>query len=542
MTSLLQQWVTEQAERRPDAAAVVTRDQRLTYAQLEASSNQLARTLKAAGCQRGDRVCLLLPKSPLAIVSLVATLKADCMYVPLDPASPAPRVLKIVEAAAPRVILAEARTALLLRGLLSDARLRRSVSVGWLEGERAAGEPFAPSFSLEDVLGASRDPLDYRNGSEDPAHILFTSGSTGTPKGVVIPHRNVIRFVEWATRYFQLGPTDRLSSHPPLHFDLSTFDVFGTFASGAQLHLVPPEINLLPNALAEFIRVSELTQWFSVPSLLSYLAKFDVVQFNDFPSLRRLLWCGEVFPTAALRYWMARLPHVTFTNLYGPTETTIASSYYTVPSCPPNDGAAIPIGTACEGEELLILDETQQPVSPGVVGNLYIRGVGLSPGYWRDPEKTRAAFLPNPFSSDAADRIYRTGDLAKIGDDGLVYFLGRADSQIKSRGYRIELGEIDNALSAISLLQESAAVAIPTDGFEGTVICCAYVPRPRPPVAVMPAEVRKELAKVLPAPMLPSRWLEFDRLPRNANGKVDRRALQEAFANRATVAGVPATG
>src|SRR6266516_3380570 len=182
MTSLLQQWVTERAERRPDAAAVVTRDQSLTYAQLEASSTQLARTLKTAGCQRGDRVCL-----PLAIVSLVATLKADCMYVPLDPASPAPRALKIVEAAAPRVILAEARTASLLRGLWSDARLQRSVSVGWLEGERAAGEPFAPSFFLEDVLGASRDPLDYRNGSEDPAHILFTSGSTGTPKGVVIP-------------------------------------------------------------------------------------------------------------------------------------------------------------------------------------------------------------------------------------------------------------------------------------------------------------------------------------------------------------------
>jgi amino acid adenylation domain-containing protein len=539
MTSLLQQWVTEQAERRPDAAAVVTRDERLTYAQLEASSNQLARTLKAAGCQRGDRVCLLLPKSPLAIVSLVGTLKADCMYVPLDPASPTPRALKIVDAADPRVILAEARTASLLRGLLSDARLRRSVSVGWLEGERAVGEPFAPAFSLEEVVGASSDPLDYRNGSDDPAHILFTSGSTGTPKGVVIAHRNVIHFVEWAKQHFQLGPSDRHSSHPPLHFDLSTFDVFGTFASGAQLHLVPPEINLLPTALAEFIRVSELTQWFSVPSLLSYMAKFDVVQVNDFPTLRRLLWCGEVFPTPALRYWMARLPHVTFTNLYGPTETTIASSYYTVPSCPPDDGAAIPIGTACDGEELLVLDDAHRSVAPGEVGNLYIRGVGLSPGYWRDPEKTRAAFLPNPFSSDPADRIYRTGDLAKVGDDGLVYFLGRADSQIKSRGYRIELGEIEAALSAVSLLQESAIVAIPTDGFEGTAICCAYVPQAGAPAPVTPAELRKELARVLPAPMLPSRWMAFDRLPRNANGKVDRRALQEAFADRD--AGVAAT-
>src|SRR5213078_2537104 len=203
-------------------------------------------------------------------------------------------------------------------------------------------------FAWRDLGSWPDEPPASVNSPRDPAHILFTSGSTGIPKGVVITHENVEHFVTWANSYFGTLPGDRVSGHPPLHFDLSTFDVFGTFASGAQLHLVPPEINLLPNALAEFIRVSELTQWFSVPSLLSYLAKFDVVQFNDFPTLRRLLWCGEVFPTAALRYWMARLPHVTFTNLYGPTETTIASSYYTVPTCPEHDGVAIPIGTPCE--------------------------------------------------------------------------------------------------------------------------------------------------------------------------------------------------
>src|SRR6266581_4126281 len=512
MTALLQQWVTEQAERRPDATAVV----------------------KAGGCEQGDRVGLLLAKSPLAIVSMVGTLKADCTYVPLDASSPAPRVAKIVESAEPRVILAEARAASLLSTLLSNARLRKSTAVGWMDRDRTRGEAFQPSFSLEDVMRAPGDPLDYRNSPADPAHILFTSGSTGTPKGVVIPHRNVIHFVEWARRYFNLGPTDRVSGHPPLHFDLSTFDVYGTFASGAQLHLVPSEINLLPNALAKFIRDAELTQWFSVPSLLSYMAKFDVVQFNDFPALRRLLWCGEVFPTPALRYWMTRLPHVTFTNLYGPTETTIASSYYTVPTCPEDESEAIPIGTPCEGEDLLVLSETLRPVSPGEVGDLYIRGVGLSPGYWRDPEKTRAAFVPNPMSPDPVDRLYRTGDLAKIGADGLVYFLGRADSQIKSRGYRIELGEIETALNAMEFIQECAVVAIPTDGFEGTVICCAYVPRPA--VSVTPAVVRKELARVLPSPMLPSRWMAFDRLPRNANGKFDRRQLQEAFANDETVA------
>jgi amino acid adenylation domain-containing protein len=539
MISLLQQWVTEQAERRPDAAAVVMHGARLTYAELEVSSNRLAHTLKAAGCEQGDRVGLLLPKSPLAVVSIVGTLKADCTYVPLDPSSPAPRVRKIVESADPRVILADARGASLVRELLADTR-RRSVAVGWMEQDRAAGErersAFDPAFSLEDVRRAPSDMLDYRNGSAHPAHILFTSGSTGTPKGVVIAHRNVIHFVEWAKRYFQLSPTDRLSGHPPLHFDLSTFDVFGTLATGAELHLVSPEINLSPHALARFIRAEELTQWFSVPSLLSYMAKFDVVRGNDFPALRRLLWCGEVFPTAALRYWMARLPHVTFTNLYGPTEATIASSYYTVPSCPEEDGTLIPIGTPCAGEQLFVLDEALRPVPPGEVGELYIRGVGLSPGYWRDPEKTRAAFLPSPFSSDPADRIYRTGDIARIGDDGLVYFLGRADSQVKSRGYRIELGEIETALNALSVIQECAVVAVPTDGFEGTMICCAYVPRPAAAASVTPAAVRKELAKALPAPMLPSHWRVFERLPRNANGKFDRRQLQEAFASSEAVA------
>jgi amino acid adenylation domain-containing protein len=534
MTSLLQQWVTEQAERRPDAIAVVMHGARLTYAELEAASNRLAHTLKAAGCEPGDRVGLLLTKSPLAIVSMVGTLKADCTYVPLDPSSPAPRVGKIVESAEPRVILAEARTASLLSALLSDPRLRAAIAVGWMERDRSKEEALWPRFTLGDVERASSTALDYRNGPEHPAHLLFTSGSTGTPKGVVIPHRSVIAFVEWARRYFDITSSDRVSGHPPLHFDLSTFDVYGTFASGAELHLVPPEINLLPNALAEFIRSEELTQWFSVPSLLSYMTKFDVVRFNDFPALRRLLWCGEVFPTPALRYWMARLPRVRFTNLYGPTEATIASSYYTVPAAPEDDGAAIPIGTPCEGEELLVLSETLRPVPPGEVGDLYIRGVGLSPGYWRDPEKTSAAFVPNPFSADPADRLYRTGDLARVGADGLVYFLGRADSQIKSRGYRIELGEIETAVNALSILQECAVVAIPTDGFEGTVICCAYVPGAG--ASVTPALIRKELAKVLPAPMLPSRWMAFERLPRNANGKFDRRQLQEAFANHETVA------
>ena len=291
---------------------------------------------------------------------------------------------------------------------------------------------------------------------------------------------------------------------------------------------MPPELSLLPHKVAELIRESELTQWFSVPSVLNYMAKFDAVRPGDFPSLRRVLWCGEVLPTPSLIYWMRRLPHVTFTNLYGPTEATIASSYYTVPACPAAEDEVIPIGRACGGEQLLVLDDALQPVPPGEVGDLYIRGVGLSPGYWRDAEQTRRAFLPCRGGTGPADRIYRTGDLATLGTDGLIRYLGRADFQVKTRGYRVELGEIEAALHALGTLRECAVVGVQSRDFDGTAICCAYVPADH--ATVTPAALRAALAAALPPYMVPSRWRVLDVLPKTSNGKIDRRPLQELFA------------
>ncbi len=521
MTELLHEWVARHADSRPGALAVVSAEERLTYGELETQTNQLARVLRGAGCQRGDRVCMLMPKSAMAIDVIVGIYKADCVFVPLDPSSPAPRLARILDSCGSRCLLAAGSVGDLLEELLGPTR-RQGIALGWLDAHQPAPAVVAPRFALADLRRSPGEAVECRNTPGDAAHILFTSGSTGTPKGVVITHANVIAFVEWACRYFRMNAADRVSGHSPLHFDLSMLDIFGAFAAGAQLHLVPPELNALPQKLAGFIRASELTQWFSVPSVLNYLAKFDVVAPGDFPALKRVLWCGEVLPTPALAYWMARLPHATFTNLYGPTETTIASSYYTVTECPRDPAAEIPIGTACAGEELLVRDEGLRPVPAGEVGHLCIRGVGLSPGYWNDPERTAAAFVPA-----VGGRLYRTGDLARVGPDGLVYLLGRADSQITSRGYRIELGEIEVALNTIDGLQEAAVVGIPTSGVEGTVIACAYAPvdgRDLPPTAV-----RTALGALLPPYMLPSRWLMLPGLPKNASGKIDRCCLRERF-------------
>jgi amino acid adenylation domain-containing protein len=514
MGALLQHGVSAQAQARPEALALVFKDERLTYGELEEASNRLAHLLKDAGCRRGDRVGLLMPKMPTAIVAMLAALKADAIYVPMDPASPGARQARVLEVADCRCILAAGAVAPMLDDALATATLKQRPALVRLDD---------PLTSYDLAACPASAPASC-NGDGDVAHILFTSGSTGLPKGVMITHASVVHLLRWAMPYFGICAADRISQHPPLRFDVSTFDVFGALWAGAELHLVPPELNVLPHKLAQLIREARLTQWFSVPSVLNLMANFDVVRQDDFPELRRVLFAGEVLPTPTLVHWMRRLPHVQFTNLYGPTETTIVSSYYTLPQCPADDREPIPIGRACGGEELLVLDAELRPVAPGDTGDLYIRGVGVSPGYWRDPEKTRAVFLP---WGEKAERIYKTGDLAYRDTDGLFYYVGRADTQIKSRGYRIELGEIEAALHALPGLRESAVVAVKSEGFEGWQICCAYVPAPE--CTSSPERLRAALGGLLPSYMLPAHWLRYDVLPKNENGKIDRPRLKDAF-------------
>jgi amino acid adenylation domain-containing protein len=527
MKGLLQQAVTAQAQARPDAVALVFKDTRMTYGALEEVSNRLARLLMESGCRRGDRIGLLMPKLPLAIVAMLGALKADAIYVPLDPAGPDTRIARMLEISECRFVLAAGPVERMLLDSLGRASLQTPPMIGWLDDTAIPGPELGTEFTLRDLAGYPSTTRAYSNSTDDVAHILFTSGSTGLPKGVMITHASVLHFLSWARSYFNTTASDRISQQPPFQFDLSTFDIFCALSAGAQLHLVPSELVLLPHRLAQFIRESSLTQWFSVPAVLNLMAKFDAVRQHDFPALRRVMFAGEVLPTPTLIYWMRRLPHAQFTNLYGPTETTIASSYYTVPRCPVDECEPIPIGAACDGEELLVLDSELRPVADNEIGDLYIRGAGMSPGYWRDSDKTRSVFLAAPGATDPRDRIYKTGDLAHRGTDGLLYFHGRADTQIKSRGYRIELGEIEQALHSLPGLREGAIVAIRSEGFEGWQICCAYAPEPED--GVSPEALRKHLAELLPAYMLPTRWLRYDVLPKNPNGKFDRPRLKEAF-------------
>jgi amino acid adenylation domain-containing protein len=494
----------------PGAVAVVDSLGAVSYAELERRADRVAGALLAAGFRPGQCACLLAPKSAWAVAAMLGILRAGGVYVPLDPGSPPPRLAAAIAASAPRAVLADPGCAAALPPGLDATTIWLTPDGGGLPEPSGRPERVAPGGL---------------------AYLLFTSGSTGAPKGVPISHASAVHFLDWAEGYFGLTPNDRISAHSPLHFDLSVWDVFGGLQAGAQVHLVPPQANLVPHRTAAFIRDNELTQWFSVPSVLVSLLHPGVLTPGDLPALRRLIWCGDVLPTAALRELMRRLPHVQFTNLYGPTEATIASSYHRVAEVPAADAGPVPIGRAVDGERLGVFTAAGDPVADGEVGELCLAGPGLSPGYWNDPGRTAAAFVERP--PGRGERWYRTGDLARRDTDGVFHFHGRRDRQIKSRGYRIELDDIAAHLARLPGLSASAVVALPVGGIVGQEICAVYVPAAGADGDAR--RLRSLLARSLPTYMLPTRWEPMTSLPLNPNGKVDHGALTAALRDRTAV-------
>ncbi|HAC16527.1 MAG TPA: D-alanine--poly(phosphoribitol) ligase, partial [Bacteroidetes bacterium] len=502
---MIYDWSREQALKNGNQIAVSMNDEKITYGQLESESNKLAGLLIQQDLKPGDIVGLFLEKTPKTIIAMLGITKAGGVYVPLDPHSPVERILKIIKSSNPSMLFVDHETTFPFQDVIhSDYDTGMIPWVWWSKKQLLHGDDFHPQFLYKDIESQKNEPYQVTQNPARAAHILFTSGWTGQPKGVVITHKNIESFINWAVPYFNMKQGEHTSCHSPLHFDLSTFDIYGAFASGSHLHLVPGGIGTDPKKLSEFILENKLNQWFSVPSALSYLAKFHVIPDGGYPDLKRLIWCGEVFPLPSLKYWMKNLQGVQFTNLYGPTETTIASSYYTVKNIPEN-WTDIPIGQPCSDENLIILDENLHLKKIGEVGDLYIEGSGLSPGYWKDIDKTKDSFIWYTNEDGKRIRIYKTGDLASLDNDGLIYFHGRSDYQIKSRGYRIELGEIESALAQNEILREFAVVPVQIDGFEGTAIGCAYVGAKIKNGSLAPI-LKQKLKDKIPSYMMPQVW------------------------------------
>ena len=458
-------------------------------------------------------MALYVEKSLEAVAAIYAVLKAGGVYVPLDANAPPARIAYIARDCDVRCVVADKERATMWR---EDVE-RRAPGAVVVELRAADEEPDDRPTHVDEQPSPAPGPPTT---GHDLAYLLYTSGSTGEPKGVTLSHLNALAFVEWAAARFELTPQDRLSSHAPLHFDLSIFDLFAAARAGATVVLVPATASVFPVELARFIEEREISIWYSVPSVLSALALRGGLRGGEFPRLRTVLFAGEVFPTGHLRRLMKLVPHARFFNLYGPTENNVCT-YYEVPPPSDHEEGPVPIGKPITDVEVLVVTEDGAVAPPGEVGELYVRGPTVMQGYWRDPARTAKALVPDPRRDHRDGHFYRTGDLVQEGEDGNYRFLGRRDNQVKSRGYRIELGEVESALFAHPSVADCAVIAIPddvtTNRLKAFVVLREEVGR---------GDLVSFCAERIPRYMIPES-LEFrESLPRTSTGKTDRQRLQ----------------
>lgn len=535
MAFLLQHLLNESARRNPDAVALRFQGRSLTYAELECDSNRVARALNDLKVTRGDRVGIYVEKSFASIAAIFGILKAGAAYVPLDPSAPAARVAYIARNCGIKVVLTSAAKLKGLAEALKEATpiqyaVLMEAQTGGLADfsiELPEGVHLVPSESVKAQMPEA--PLTPEPIDTDLAYILYTSGSTGEPKGVMISHRTIFTFINWCADTFRLSKNDRVTSHAPIHFDLSTFDIFVTIKTGGTVVLVPDKTSIFPIQLTRLLQEEKVSVLYMVPSILSTMIAYGDVGGHDLSSLRLVLFAGEVFPIKYLRRWMEAAPQASFYNLYGPTETNVCTYYRVFPEDVAADRTSpVPIGIACENMEVFAVEESGGLVSqPGQEGELWVRGSGVALGYWGDQTKTASAFVQDPRHQDFSDTAYRTGDIVKLAEDGENWiYIGRRDHMIKSRGYRIELGEIESALYAHGAVREAAVVPVP-DEFVGNRLLAMVVPMSDNGLTV--ADLERHCRKRLPAYMVPES-IEFTAsLPKTATGKVNRVELASRF-------------
>src|SRR5579862_5050415 len=481
------------------------------YPEKDERSNQLAHFLVEKGINKGDRVGLFFPKCVESIVSMLGVLKAGGVYVPLDPQAPADRIGYIIGNCGIRILITNKDK----RAVLALETLSALECCLLTEGDGEGSDVISWSWLAE--FPASHAPA-VNLIETDLAYILYTSGSTGRPKGVMLSHQNALTFVEWCAEEFQVRSEDRLSNHAPLHFDLSVFDVYNTLEAGATVYLITEDLALFPTSLSSFIENQKITIWYSVPSALMLLLLHGRLTPDRLKSIRILLFAGEVFPMKYLRQLAEVSPDSKLYNLYGPTETNVCT-YYKVERERLAGMEKLPIGIACANTDTFSVTPEGRLAGKGEAGELYVRGPGVTNGYWADEEKTHKMVVPNHFQEHFEEKMYRTGDIVTVGDDGNYYFQGRRDSQIKSRGYRIELGEIEAALLSHPGVREAAVLAIPDEvvGNRIRAVVAAHIPG-----SVGVLELQQYCASRVPKYMIPELVDLFDELPKTSTGKIDR--------------------
>ena len=488
----------EQARLRPAATAIETEAEEVSYGELNARANQLARYLRARGVGPDVPVGIMIDRSVELIVGLLGILKAGGAYVPLDPDYPQERLA---------FMLADVQLPILL------------IKEQWLERVPATEAAIiCLDTDWPEITRENESNLESQATAENLAYVIYTSGSTGRPKGVMVTHRGLVNYLDWSASSYRVQEAAGTVVHSPLGFDLTVTSLYCPLLVGQRLVLQPEAAGV--EELVE--RLKDGRQWSLVkmtPAHLDVLAQMG--EPGGEVQVQTLVVGGEALLGRSLRNWREQAPETRVVNEYGPTETVVGCCVYEVAAAEVKEGA-VPIGRPIANTQLYVLDEWQRPVPVGVAGELYVGGAGVTRGYWRRPELTAEKYLPDPFSAQTGARLYRTGDLVRHLADGNLEYLGRADEQVKVRGYRIELGEIEAVLAEHEEVREAIVVVREEAAADKRLV--AYL-LTEGGAELNNGELRSWLREKLPEYMVPTAFVTLSELPLTPNGKVDRRAL-----------------
>ena len=514
--SLPEQCLHEQFEERvrenPERIALSFAGEEMSYGELNARANQVARLLRRRGIDKESRVGLCLERSLELVIGVLGILKAGAAYVPVDPRYPRERREFMLREVQAEVLLTDSRS-------LWTAELRPANGL--------AGEPEIICLDREEAALAEeeRSNLKLAVSAEQLAYVIYTSGSTGEPKGVGIAHGNVSQLLAGTAAEFQFSAADVWTLFHSIAFDFSVWELWGALANGGRLVIVPYEVSRSAEQFHELLEQAGVSVLNQTPTAFGQLMEVDREKGEtSLASLRVVIFGGEALALGSLREWVERHgdEQPQLVNMYGITETTVHVTYRRVRAVDVEEGSRSLLGRGIRGWEVYVLDEERELVPVGVAGEIYVGGAGLARGYLNRAELTAERFVPHPFSEEAGARLYRSGDVARWRASGELEYVGRADAQVKVRGYRIELGEVEAGLRSHEWVRE--AVVVVREEQAGDKRLVAYVVPDRKH-SLLVSELRAFLSQSLPEYMIPAMFIFLDHLPLTVNGKLDRAAL-----------------
>ena len=499
----------EHSQRNASRLAVSLEKENLSYGELATIAQRVAGWLRAGPARSPGFVGILASRSIMAYAGVLGTGWAGDAYVPIYPKLPEQRLIELLRITNPIALVVDEAGQQVL-----TERVRRAA-------------PARILTRFHDLPAHDPNDRPQEMNPEDTAYMIFTSGSTGVPKGVLLPVRAIAHLVTMLQSVYHFKPEDRFSKAYNLNFDGSVHDMFTTWNAGASLHPVPSSQLMAP---AGFIREREITVWASVPSTAVFLEKMKMLQPGSLPSLRCTIMSGEPLPVRSAQAWQSAAPNSVVDNICGHTENCVFSTLQRLTDPPyvtPNRGL-VAIGKPMPGIEAALFDESYQPLADGLEGELALAGPQVAKGYFQDPERTAARF---PVIDGKV--WYRTGDLVCRDDQGVLHHLGRIDSQVKILGHRVELGEVEAVLAEVCGTDSVAAVAWPVEYGSARGLVAFHCAK-----GLQGEEIRKQIARRLPAHAVPRQIRLIESLPITSNGKIDRRALVEQLERESKSTGI----